>query len=1638
MLINFPSKTNRNVWQEHFGACNLNGQFYFLHYGQLPRVAYVCDGDENESVKHFSDKTLFLSSPLWIISSYESNKKILEYKNGEYHPYSGNLDWNRVKHLDPVKITRKCAKIIIDSIYEEHKNWLSNSLSKAVIESIPRIFSECTALIYELIQNAFDANATSIKIELGKNNLMFLHNGYNFTESDTNAISFVNLSSKDKDKIGFMGIGFKSVFEATAKPEIHSPPFSFFFDNSIDGGFILPQNAFPKTVPSLFTTLIYIPFRKKHINDLINEGLIPEEKGRNELGFSRRIFLHLLKERNNVLEGITEVETPYVKFKIEKGDLPNSYQIFDVENGLKTNQKLWLYFEKEFRLNQTQIADFLRSRGIKNKELEKEGWEEIISLIIPLTNNNSRYSPVKDYTGILNVYLPTKVVTGFNFDIQGNFIISAGRERLRNIGGEWNRELFSYIGELIVKIFEWCKSPKISSLIALPDFYSLIPDWNKIEFLPEDILENVRSRFVKLFNSKQLIPIETNGLKKTDYKYPYECIVVDKTILNLFRKRTVEKLSQKKIVLEDLDKGTRQKILDSCDVKEWDIKKTITLLSKRGWTQYLPKFKSRRECNKWLSELYAYLNQYLPKYSYNEEYKEKKDKILNCYIFPVEWSDSEKRYKFNRFQFGEKKLYRLPREQAKLPLEAFQRKINILDQSFEDYIRGRPGKMTDEEKLTIEGSRSLLERTDIPILEPNTVVKDFIVPLFKDASLCDKDVLIDYTSFVCEHLKEIEKEDINILLLNRKGEFYKPEELFFSEQYGFPDIQKFFGNDKDEIFLSERYLQKKSVSTNEWVELFSSIGINSHLPCETVKEKLPKYKLKERLGEDFKNFENVNLRLGWISEDFPGGEFLLLDIDFSGQIKNRLAEIETLPLKLKKDSMRAFLKILDKNWDKEYSTKISVTTKYYISGQQRSSSPYTKKTNIHAKFAQYLLNENWVPATNSADLRSPTEVVALTDESISLSDEGVILCEGKITNSNFLQFLGLKPLPENITNLDRLVHLKNNRSENLDKYRELYQLIAEDIEEKKLSVTDVQRKFDKDKLIYATNSFWPPKDVMFNPPSSLQLYYPRLKDIYPDMENFFCKTLGCDNDNPSIEKILIYFLRFLWVKDRGMDDTLRASVLYCYRKLLDLVNEQENMDYEKSPLWGEFVSSCKVFCRNIGWASTREGKPVIFLDTIRYEDNYVNCKKITVESHLRQLNRDTNDLLPLLKLLNVSPASRCIKEEIEIQEENIYPNIGEIENNLDLLLESIISTLKKKFPDSTSKERTQLNKFIEKIEELKQYRKIVYKTPNIISTVYLNENELFRVRKNCHIDEDSNLLKIYVSDNVRIIYGAFSSELCNILRIDILPSNIEKIVQSLIDRTVGNIEGDFERSIESFYMEIGVPTSEGIPETTEVHEEEGEKEGGEKTIEADVPVSDDTTDTTVKKTYEDIVKMVDYETITLTTVSSDEVTLLDKDGHKRGGKGERGTRRPFTSNPYDKEDGERGEKIVFEKEKERLEKIGLDGCASKIKHISKKIPENPWDIESFDKNEETGEVAPIRIEVKATPDPQNLVFPMSAKQFKAALNTKSPKGAYFIYRVFDVRSSNPQISRYNFYEMFSKRLINFKNKDFYIELPSIQ
>ena len=82
------------------------------------------------------------------------------------------------------------------------------------------IYTEEERFIFELLQNAvdsFDANNTRelyIKIVLKDDNLIFMHNGNPFSERDLEGLCDIGNGNKmnDAKKIGYKGIGFKSVF----------------------------------------------------------------------------------------------------------------------------------------------------------------------------------------------------------------------------------------------------------------------------------------------------------------------------------------------------------------------------------------------------------------------------------------------------------------------------------------------------------------------------------------------------------------------------------------------------------------------------------------------------------------------------------------------------------------------------------------------------------------------------------------------------------------------------------------------------------------------------------------------------------------------------------------------------------------------------------------------------------------------------------------------------------------------------------------------------------------------------------------------------------------------------------------------------------------------------------------------------------------------------------------------------------------------------------------------------------------------------------------------------------------------------------------------------------------------------------
>lgn len=111
--------------------------------------------------------------------------------------------------------------------------------------SIVDKYKEKAHFVYELLQNADDAQATQVEFQLEHDCLIFRHNGtvgFSVTADEDkknkghiNAITGIGWSTKDKDseKIGKFGVGFKAVFQYTNEPRIYDDKFWFKIEDYI-------------------------------------------------------------------------------------------------------------------------------------------------------------------------------------------------------------------------------------------------------------------------------------------------------------------------------------------------------------------------------------------------------------------------------------------------------------------------------------------------------------------------------------------------------------------------------------------------------------------------------------------------------------------------------------------------------------------------------------------------------------------------------------------------------------------------------------------------------------------------------------------------------------------------------------------------------------------------------------------------------------------------------------------------------------------------------------------------------------------------------------------------------------------------------------------------------------------------------------------------------------------------------------------------------------------------------------------------------------------------------------------------------------------------------------------------------------
>ena len=294
-------------------------------------------------------------------------------------------------------------------------------------------YADRTHFIFELLQNAEDAigrrdskrnGSRKVSFELTKEQLRFSHSGDPFNEDDVRGICGIGQSTKTENltEIGHFGIGFKSVYRFTKRPEIHSGPKPFAIDS-----FVWPVAVPPIDDKDPEETVFLLPFKpddKSAYHDIASglQGLgakallflrhIEEVCWRAEPGGSG----HYLREECPIDDSVRRVTV-----------------IGQVAGEDEVNEEEWLIFSHQVTKDGCPAGNV----EIAFSELE-----------------NQRIQRVD--TSPLVAFFPTEHKTHLGFLMQGPFRTTPNRENLPH-HDDWNRHLVHETASLLIKSLRWLR-----------------------------------------------------------------------------------------------------------------------------------------------------------------------------------------------------------------------------------------------------------------------------------------------------------------------------------------------------------------------------------------------------------------------------------------------------------------------------------------------------------------------------------------------------------------------------------------------------------------------------------------------------------------------------------------------------------------------------------------------------------------------------------------------------------------------------------------------------------------------------------------------------------------------------------------------------------------------------------------------------------------------------------------------------------------------------------------------------------------------------------------------------------------------------------------------------------------------------
>lgn len=418
------------------------------------------------------------------------------------------------------------GKMINAEIIKSRQN--REGMLRRSLERIIQLYKDKVHFIYELLQNAEDAQAHSVKFALFDDRLEVFHDGKPFTVSNVQSLFDIGLSDKvnDLNQIGEFGVGFKSVFSICERVQFFSAPNNFRekqIESAGSFGFEIQDFYNPVDIPivdfgSAYTTKFIFPFA-------VDKPF---------LGFKK--IEELRSTIKNKLENMSETTLLFMK----------NIETIEYEINLNDEYKSGRYMLDKRRLNDHCCCIKTLAYRSDESDTSKEKTQEISYIVFSRKTDESvsqrsvdiAFSFVEDdkewhfiptNEKHIFVYFPTGTESKLNFIVQGPYRTTPSRSEIPMDDPDnlsFADKTASLLYDCILELQAMGKI-NLSLLNILPldeeDFYNIVKYTYgygikiRERKASNNILSALYDKTIELFKREQILPCKQGGF--TDAKH---------------------------------------------------------------------------------------------------------------------------------------------------------------------------------------------------------------------------------------------------------------------------------------------------------------------------------------------------------------------------------------------------------------------------------------------------------------------------------------------------------------------------------------------------------------------------------------------------------------------------------------------------------------------------------------------------------------------------------------------------------------------------------------------------------------------------------------------------------------------------------------------------------------------------------------------------------------------------------------------------------------------------------------------------------------------------------------------------------------------------------------------------------------